>query len=53
MLRISHSVHYHPLFVYSSYTVQSNGSASVKEKKKEMNGRCGCLTFKSPRHLFY
>lgn len=24
-----------------------------KKKKTGMNGRCGCLTFKSPRHLYY
>lgn len=52
MLRISLSIHYHPLFVYSSRTEQNRGSAAEK-KKPGMNGRCGCLTFKSPRHLFY
>lgn len=57
MSRISHSIHYHPLFVYSSRAEQNRGSApgrrEEKKRKTEMNGRCCCLTFKSPRHLYY
>lgn len=34
MLRISHSIHYHPLFVYSSCTEQNRGSV-YKKKRNE------------------